>query len=45
MSKFGDLGSKFSKAEVKLEISIFETGYRQAKISLRLEIWYFLAES
>ena len=35
MPKFGDLGSKFSKANVRFEISPFEIGYMRNFVKIR----------
>ena len=35
MLKFGDLGLKFSKANVRFEISTFEIGYKQNFVIIR----------
>ena len=35
MPKFGDLGSTFSKTNVRFEISILETGYKQNFVKIR----------
>ena len=44
MSKFGYLGSKYLKTNVKFGISIFEIGCRQNFVE-RLESWFFLAQN
>ena len=44
MRKFGYLGSKFLKTNVRFEISTFKIGYRQI-FGKRLESWYFLAQN
>ena len=35
MSKFGDLGSQFSKTNIRFEICIFEIGFRQNFVKIR----------
>ena len=44
MLKFGHLDSKFSKINVRFEISTFEIAYRQNFVR-RLESWYFLTQN
>ena len=42
MSKFTDLGSKFSKTNVRLEISTFDIEYMQNFINIRMLIQFGL---
>ena len=41
MLKFGDLGSKFSKTSVRLEITTFEIGHRQNFVIITKLIFFY----